>query len=864
MVKIGVEVMENKSKFIRFLNKYYKQLIVATFSIIVFSYLFNTLINLFSMSINAFFVEGTLLKPKNINYTTALITDFSKTLAFGSTLSIIFFLVVFLATAFIVYKFHSNFGSINKQQKGDSRFTTIKEVQKQYRSVPLKDENFDGKGGIPIMQYESRVYIDDSAVNNLIIGTTRSGKGEIFVFPTIDIYSRAEIKTSMILTDPKGELVAASKETLEKRGYDVFVLNLLNPEESISYNLLELVKIEFYRGNYSMAQQYAYSLAFSLYNDPEAKDPFWNNSSTDLCTALILGLCEHCRYEPEKITMYTVAVMMSELGSDIKTDEYGRDISRLDEFFNRFEPTHPARLQYQTVKFANGQTRASILANTNAKLGIFTLPDIARLTSQNTLDLTRIGFGKVLKGTATVLKRVSVKFANGEIAVAKTGTLGTFEIYHNNDVKVNDEITLEIDNKKMLLKVTGVDKDGTVNYTIISKETDEINLKVFEHYTKPIALFCVVPDYDPKFNVIVTMFIDQLYKTLSRISSNVREGKCHREVVFLLDEFGNFPAINSFASMLTVCLGRNIRFNLIIQSYAQIEKLYEKDWKTIDGNTNNTIYFLTDDIDTAEKISKKCGEKTIVTKSRSGTTFSFNKSKTESIDTTRLIDTRNVTSLKLGESIVIRTIKREDNERQKIKQFPIYNQGKTASKFRYEYLADSFVTNRSLNDLDLNATHNLIDVPLLRADFDRETPFLNDRHSNEEIQSFNDLVNKNTPTESQEKPKHIPLKKTGMAATTKKPAKSKQTKLDESVEEQNQLLADANKATSVVANGLNKSIFAMGIKTSFEDIFGTDFEKLTLDEVSNKLSQNEEKYDAKSYKKAKQYLLVQKKKRSNK
>ena len=111
--------------------------------------------------------------------------------------------------------------------------------------------------------------------------------------------------------------------------------------------------------------------------------------------------------------------------------------------------------------------------------------------------------------------------------------------------------------------------------------------------------------------------------------------------------------------------------------------------------------------------------------------------------------------------------------------------------------------------LDLNATHNLINVPLLRADFDRETPFLNDRHSNEEIQSFNDLVNKNTPTESQEKPKHIPLKKTGMAATTKKPAKSKQTKLDESVEEQNQLLADANKATSVVANGLNKSIFAM-------------------------------------------------------
>ena len=63
----------------------------------------------------------------------------------------------------------------------------------------------------------------------------------------------------------------------------------MNPMQSMSYNLLELVKQEFFDENYSMAQQYARSIAFMLYDDPTAKDKFWSNSSTDLCTALILG-----------------------------------------------------------------------------------------------------------------------------------------------------------------------------------------------------------------------------------------------------------------------------------------------------------------------------------------------------------------------------------------------------------------------------------------------------------------------------------------------------------------------------------------------------------------------------------------------
>ena len=118
------------------------------------------------------------------------------------------------------------------------------------------------------------LYIDDSPTNNLIIGTTRSGKGELFVFPTIDLYSRAEEKASLIVNDPKAELYGASKEILEARGYRVEVLNLINPLNSMSYNPLQLVIDAYEKKDYSTAQSLCKTLTHMLYYKPDTKDPF--------------------------------------------------------------------------------------------------------------------------------------------------------------------------------------------------------------------------------------------------------------------------------------------------------------------------------------------------------------------------------------------------------------------------------------------------------------------------------------------------------------------------------------------------------------------------------------------------------------
>ncbi|RXY90103.1 type IV secretory system conjugative DNA transfer family protein, partial [Klebsiella pneumoniae] len=66
----------------------------------------------------------------------------------------------------------------------------------------------------------------------------------------------------------------------------------------------------------------------------------------------------------------------------------------LDMFFQARDENDPARMMYATSNFAACNTRSGIFSNAMAKLQIFTLTPNAKLTSYNSLDLTKIGFGE--------------------------------------------------------------------------------------------------------------------------------------------------------------------------------------------------------------------------------------------------------------------------------------------------------------------------------------------------------------------------------------------------------------------------------------------------------------------------------------
>lgn len=68
------------------------------------------------------------------------------------------------------------------------------------------------------------------------------------------------------------------------------------------------------------------------------------------------------------------------------------------------------------------------------------------------------------------------------------------------------------------------------------------------------------------------------------------------------------PPLTDATSMITAARSRNIRFNMIVQNYMQLNAIYGKEGaETIKSNSKNLVYMMTKEIESLEEISKLCG-----------------------------------------------------------------------------------------------------------------------------------------------------------------------------------------------------------------------------------------------------------------
>ena len=125
---------------------------------------------------------------------------------------------------------------------------------------------------------------------------------------------------------------------------------------------------------------------------------------------------------------------------------------------------------------------------------------------------------------------------------------------------------------------------------------------------KPTALFIIIQDEKKTYHSLVTILLKQCYETLIATAQR-HGGKLPVRTNFLLDEFPNMPPLKDITTMITAARSRRIRFTMIIQNFAQLDKVYGKEVaETIRGNCGNTIYLITTELKALEEISKMCGE----------------------------------------------------------------------------------------------------------------------------------------------------------------------------------------------------------------------------------------------------------------
>lgn len=125
---------------------------------------------------------------------------------------------------------------------------------------------------------------------------------------------------------------------------------------------------------------------------------------------------------------------------------------------------------------------------------------------------------------------------------------------------------------------------------------------------KKTAVFLIVQDEKKTYHSLVTIFIKQCYETLIDVAQECG-GKLPFRTNFILDEFANMPPLKDVTTMVTAARSRKIRFNFIIQNFAQLSQVYGKEnGETIKGNCGNIIYLISSELNALEEISKMCGE----------------------------------------------------------------------------------------------------------------------------------------------------------------------------------------------------------------------------------------------------------------
>lgn len=273
-------------------------------------------------------------------------------------------------------------------EHGSARWGDVHQICKRYADKEythnlLLTQNF---------RMSQEVYKHQRNLNVLVAGGSGAGKSRTYAVPNILQCSQAESKKgggcSIVVTDPKGELLRKTGGLLERMGYEVRVFDLINPDTSFCYNPFCYV-----HDDKDVLKLINNLIRNTTPKGSQASDPFWEKSETALLQALMLYLLHEAPPEEQNFPM-----IMEMLGSAQVKEEDEEYQSPLDILFERLEMRKPDSIavkQYQIYKQAAGKTAKSILISVGVRLAAFNLKEIANLTCTDELDLASIGEKKV-------------------------------------------------------------------------------------------------------------------------------------------------------------------------------------------------------------------------------------------------------------------------------------------------------------------------------------------------------------------------------------------------------------------------------------------------------------------------------------
>ena len=453
---------------------------------------------------------------------------------------------------------------------------TILEFPDLYRmntihNYKIGDETVHFRGGLPVLSYWRKIYVDADDDHTLIVSASKSGKSWSFILILIDSCRMAG--ESMVINDPKGEILAEKYNVLIEDGYIVRVINFIDPEHSDGWNPLYMIaksyvdekaeyednkkrlneEIEMLHAqlktdpqnvsvqaqlddklqelselhvNHSKSDMYIENLKKQLTYDKDAKDKTWDSSSGDVIAGLIYMLLE----------------------------EFDRDDSNISIEHINFKSIQ-ALYNESTVMVKDGKDKVTKLS---------------RWLSLKTPKIDKSYDALSAYATAADATRKSI-----DVAYKK----------NTNYLNIDEGV------QKLLSKSTFDFKDIGREKTVV---------------------FIVVHGDIGTYYPLVSQMVDQMYTRLMELArdqmSITGKQRMPIPVTMVLDEFGIFPPLGSIDNIMTFARSAGLRMVMACQDFNQLANTYgEYVSKILQNNSMNFVYLMGQDPDTLQRIENMCG-----------------------------------------------------------------------------------------------------------------------------------------------------------------------------------------------------------------------------------------------------------------
>lgn len=391
-----------------------------------------------------------------------------------------------------------------------------------------------------------------------VIAATRLGKTTSYVIPTIISFAKQQVKRNMVISDPKGEVYQVTASVLREEGYDVKLINFRDYLHSELWNPLTPI----YR---AYRQVQALDKEVTVINTPDGPRQVFKGRRFASSASLKKCIAEYKRFA------------LAEVGGKIDAL-----VNQMIPLFKRDDP------------FWEQSARSVLKALIWAMLEDSDLPE-------NPLTEEQCSISTAL----TIIEGIS--FSEG------VDDKGFFTARSNDSmayILFKQTILENANNTRMCIiaqfsSSMAVYRESTVRFITCTNSIDMTDLTG----DKPIAIYIDYRDESKDHYGVIASLVQEMYNYLIEYATTKSAGKLNRPFYFILDEFGNFPPIKDFETVISACGGRNIYFILILQSYAQLENVYDKATaEIIRDNLNMHVFMGSNNPDTLAQFAAECGE----------------------------------------------------------------------------------------------------------------------------------------------------------------------------------------------------------------------------------------------------------------